>query len=37
MKIMLEELNLPVYDPFLIGQKTEGRMAEDDFWIQIEE
>ena len=37
MKIMLEELNLPFYDPFLIVQKTEGRMAEDDFWIQIEE
>ena len=37
MKIMLEALNLPFYDPFLIIQKTEGRMAEDDFWIQIEE
>ena len=37
MKIMLEELNLPFYAPFLIVQKTEGRMAEDDFWIQIEE
>ena len=25
------------YDPFLIIKKTEGRMAEDDFWIRIEE
>ena len=36
MKIMLKELNLPFYDPFLIIQKTEGKMAEDRFWIQIE-
>ena len=36
MKIMLQELNLPFYDPFMIIQKTQGRMAEDDFWIQIE-
>ena len=26
-----------LYDPFLIIKKTEGRMAEDDFWIRIEE
>ena len=32
----LKELNLPFYDPFMIIQKTQGRMAEDDFWIQIE-
>lgn len=36
MKIMLKELNLPFYEPFLIIQKTEGKMAEDNFWIQIE-
>ena len=36
MKIVLRELNLPFYDPFMIIQKTQGRMAEDDFWIQIE-
>ena len=36
MKILLEELNLPFYDPLMIIQKTEGRMAEDDFWIEIE-
>ena len=32
----LRELDLPFYDPMMIIEKTEGRMAEDDFWIQIE-
>ena len=36
MKLSLEDLELPFYDPFLIVEKTEGRMAEDDFWIRIE-
>ena len=36
MKIILNELNLPFYNPFLIVQKTEGRMAEDNFWLKIE-
>lgn len=36
MKIMLEMLGIPFYDPMLIVEKTQGRMAEDDFWIQIE-
>ncbi|MGN0154432.1 MAG: helix-turn-helix domain-containing protein [Lachnospiraceae bacterium] len=36
MKLMLKELDLPFYDPFLVIEKTEGRMAEDDFWIKIE-
>ena len=36
MKLILEDLELPFYDPFLIVEKTEGRMAEDDFWIRIE-
>jgi putative transcriptional regulator len=36
MKIMLKQYDLPFYDPFLIIEKTEGRMAEDDFWIKIE-
>lgn len=36
MKLVLRELELPFYDPFLIIEKTEGRMAEDDFWIRIE-
>lgn len=36
MKLILKDLDLPFYDPFLIIKKTEGRMAEDDFWIRIE-
>ena len=36
MKLVLKDLGLPFYDPFLIIEKTEGRMAEDDFWIRIE-
>ena len=36
MKLMLQELELPFYDPLMIIEKTEGRMAEDEFWIRIE-
>ena len=36
LKLVLADLDLPFYNPFLIIQKTEGRMAEDDFWIRIE-
>lgn len=36
MKLVLEDLKIPFYDPYLIIEKTEGRMAEDDFWIRIE-
>lgn len=36
MKIQLDALGLPFYDPMLIIEKTQGRMAEDDFWIMIE-
>lgn len=36
MKLILSDLNLPFYNPLLIIEKTEGRMAEDDFWIKIE-
>ena len=36
MKLILNDLNLPFYDPFMIIEKTEGRMAEDHFWIRIE-
>ncbi len=32
----LRELDLPFYDPMMIIEKAEGRMAEDDFWIRIE-
>lgn len=37
MKLILQDLGLPFYDPFMIIKKTEGRMAEDNFWIYIEE
>lgn len=36
IKIQLEALQIPFYDPMLIIEKTQGRMAEDDFWILIE-
>ena len=36
MKLMLRDLDIPFYDPLLIIEKTDGRMAEDDFWIRIE-
>lgn len=36
LKLMLRELDLPFYDPFMIVEKTQGRMAEDNFWIKIE-
>lgn len=36
MKIRLRELDLPFYDPLMIVEKTEGRMAEDEFWIRME-
>lgn len=36
MKLILKDLDLPFYDPMLIIEKTQGRMAEDDFWIRIE-
>ena len=36
LKLVLEDLGLPFYDPFMIVEKTKGKMAEDDFWIRIE-
>ncbi len=36
MKLELKKLDIPFYDPILIIEKTEGRMADDDFWIRIE-
>lgn len=36
LKLVLKDLGLPFYDPFMIIEKTEGRMAEDNFWIRIE-
>ena len=35
-KLMLDELDIPFYDPFLIIEKTQGRMSEDEFWLAIE-
>lgn len=36
MKLILKDLDLPFYEPMLIIEKTQGKMAEDDFWIRIE-
>lgn len=36
LKLELERLGIPFYDPMLIIEKTQGRMADDDFWIKIE-
>lgn len=36
MKLILKDLDLPFYEPLMIIEKTEGRMAEDNFWIKIE-
>ncbi len=36
LKLVLKDLDLPFYDPFMIIEKTNGKMAEDDFWIRIE-
>ena len=35
IKIQLDALGIPFYDPMLIIGKTQGRMAEDDFWIWL--
>jgi len=36
MKLVLKDLDLPFYDPYMIVEKTQGRMAEDRFWLKIE-
>lgn len=36
VKLELKRLGIPFYDPILIIGKTEGRMADDKFWIRIE-
>lgn len=36
MKLILKELDIPFYEPLMIIEKTQGRMAEDNFWIKIE-
>ena len=35
VKRLLRELDIPYYDPLLIIEKTQGRMAEDHHWIDI--
>lgn len=36
LKLELKRLDIPFYDPIMIIEKTQGRMADDDFWIKIE-
>lgn len=36
IKLILRDLGLPFYDPLMIIQKTEGRMAEDEFWVKVD-
>ena len=36
MKLELDKLGIPFYDPMMIIEKTEGGMADDDFWLKIE-
>ena len=36
IKLELKRLGIPYYDPILIIEKTEGRMADDEFWIKLE-
>ncbi|MCR4705619.1 MAG: helix-turn-helix domain-containing protein [Lachnospiraceae bacterium] len=36
VKLELEHLGIPFYDPIMIIEKTQGRMAEDHFWIKLE-
>lgn len=36
LKLELKKLDIPFYDPILIIEKTEGRMADDEFWIRLE-
>lgn len=35
MKLILKDMNLSVYDPFAIIERTEGRMGEDQMWLKI--
>lgn len=36
MKLVLADVGVPYYDPLLIVEKTQGRMAEDEFWLKVE-
>ena len=37
LKLHLRELDIPFYDPMMIISKTQGRMAEDEFWIRMDQ
>lgn len=36
LKIELEKIDIPFYDPLMIIEKTQGRVADDDNWLMIE-
>ena len=36
IKFELKKLGIPFYDPIMIIEKTEGRMADDNFWIKVD-
>lgn len=35
LKLILRDMGLPFYDPFTIIEKTDGRMAGDNQWVQM--
>lgn len=35
LKLILKDIGVDYYDPYLICKKTEGRMAEDNMWIKF--
>lgn len=37
VKELLNELNIPVYNPYLICRKTKGILNDDYYWIQFED
>lgn len=36
LKLELKMLDIPFYDPMMIIEKTDGRMADDQFWLKVE-
>ncbi len=36
LKLYLRELDIPFYEPLMIIEKTNGKMADDEFWIKLE-
>lgn len=35
MKVILDDLGIPEYDPLTIVKRTQGRMAEDYQWLEV--